>query len=87
MTAWAGRMTGRGAAATSAACLTLAGIDFSADPAGALARPAALDGASVRVIPLDRGEEAARQDAARERLWAPFFDASGAAAIAWDPTG
>jgi hypothetical protein len=61
--------------------------DVAADPAAALARPAALGGASVRVIPLDRREDAGRQDAARERLWAPFFDASGAAAIAWDPTG
>lgn len=61
--------------------------DIAADPAAALARPAALEGASVRVIPLDRSEDAARQDAAKARLWAPFFDASGAADVTWDPAG
>jgi hypothetical protein len=59
----------------------------AADPAPALARPAALEGVSVRVIPLDRGEDAARQDAARSRLWAPFFEASGATEVSWDPAG
>jgi hypothetical protein len=53
-----------------------------AAPAGA-----ALDGASVRVITLDRPDDAARQDAAKTAFWIPFFTASGAKDVAWDAPG
>jgi hypothetical protein len=46
------------------------------DPLAALERPR---------HPLDCGDDAARQDAARTRLWAAFFEASGVAGNAWDP--
>lgn len=58
-----------------------------ADRARATARPAALSDVSVRVITLDRPEDAARQDVARETLWTNFFSASDARDVAWDPTG
>lgn len=48
---------------------------------------AALEGVSLRVVTLDRPEEAARQQAARERFWTPFFAKSGATAVTWDISG
>jgi hypothetical protein len=48
---------------------------------------AALAGVSLRIVTLDRPDEAARQQAAREAFWKPFFAASGAAAVTWDISG
>ncbi len=48
---------------------------------------AALDGASVRVVTLDRPDDVARQDAAKTMFWTPFFAASGAGDVVWDAPG
>jgi hypothetical protein len=48
---------------------------------------AALDGVTLRIVTLDRPEEAARQQAAREAFWPFFFTASGAKALSWDVSG
>jgi hypothetical protein len=48
---------------------------------------AALDGVTLRIVTLDRPEEAARQQAARSAFWPGFFAASGAGAISWDVSG
>jgi hypothetical protein len=58
-----------------------------ADASHAADRPPALGGVDVRIVPLDRPGETTRQDDARKRFWAPFFNASGAASVRWDPTG
>jgi hypothetical protein len=46
-----------------------------------------LSGVSVRIAAIDRPEAVVRQAAARRDFWAPFFAASHARAVAWDPTG
>jgi hypothetical protein len=48
---------------------------------------AALAGVTLRIITLDRPDEAARQDIARTVFWPEFFTASGASAISWDVSG
>ena len=57
------------------------------DPAMMQTRNAALESVTVRVVMLDRPGDEARQDLMRAKFWAPYFAASGAARVDWDPVG
>jgi hypothetical protein len=60
------------------------GADFAAFLASGGAPPD-LGGVSVRVVTLDRPEEAAAQAAARAGFWEPYFSTSGAEDVQFDP--
>jgi hypothetical protein len=62
--------------------------DFAAYKAARGAAPAApdLEGVSVRIVTLDRDDQAQRQALARTRFWAPFFEAAGVDGVDWDPS-
>lgn len=52
--------------------------------AGALRTAPDLSDVDVRVVVLERRDRGAVQEAARQSFWAPYFDETGAARIAWD---
>ncbi len=54
----------------------------TADPTG----PAELERVAVRIVPLDRPDDAAAQARARDLFWPRYFDAAGAARVTFDPT-
>lgn len=60
------------------------GADFAGFRAGG-GRAADLSGVTVRIVTLDRPEHSTRQDHARRAFWAPYFEDSGAADVAFDP--
>lgn len=47
--------------------------------------PPDLADVNVRIVQLDRPDRDARQLEARTEFWGPYFDATGAAALAWEP--
>lgn len=53
--------------------------------AGAAAAPD-FENISVRITPLDRDDQAARQAEAKRAFWGPFFEEAGVEDIAWDPS-
>lgn len=60
---------------------------YRADARPAPTPGAALAGVSLRIVTLDRPDEAARQRVARETFWLPFFEASGVVNVTWDVSG
>jgi hypothetical protein len=66
--------------------LYLAGADLMSFRARApFETPAELTGVAVRVALLDRPEQAARQAAARDNFWRPYFAAANARTVSFDP--
>ncbi len=65
--------------------LYVADADYSVWRAQAAFGPPDLSGVEVRVIPLDRPEQAERQAFALERFWPDYFEAAGAARAEFDP--
>ncbi|MDX2236411.1 MAG: hypothetical protein NW203_02495 [Hyphomonadaceae bacterium] len=62
------------------------GVDFAAFAASrdGAAGPPDLENVDVRVVTLDRDDQAARQARARAVFWAPYFDAASARSVEFD---
>ncbi|MGE0597101.1 MAG: hypothetical protein AB7P07_12110 [Hyphomonadaceae bacterium] len=62
-----------------------ASADYAAWRRDAAAAPADLARVSVRLVPIDRPDHAARQAAAMDDFWPAYFDATHAASVDIDP--
>jgi hypothetical protein len=65
--------------------LYVEGANYAAWHAQTHAQPADLSGVELRIVPLDRPEEAQRQAHALTDFWPAYFDAANVATVSIDP--